>query len=93
MKNENRNEINLDKVHLAMRSLYRLAELQNMLSPDVLINNEKSLLSRYLLALNGAEILYLTRTFTSYYEEQRTKNALEDERLVLSIDQYLTRLN
>lgn len=88
-----RTEIDDIKVKAAMRSLYRLAELQKMLSPDILIDNEKSILTRHLLGLNGAEIIFMTKNFSEYYEDQQTQAALDDEILTKNFNKYITKLN
>lgn len=83
----------LIKIYSTMRSLYRFAELKEMGSPSVLIDNEKRILMRYLSSLRAEDILFLSKNFSSYYDEQRTQTALENEKMMESFDRYLIRLN
>lgn len=81
------------KVYAAMRSLYRFAELKKMGGPSILLDNEKDILMRYLSNLNPEDILFISKNFNSYYDEQCVQSALEDIELKGSFERYVTELN
>lgn len=83
----------LTKINAAMRSLYRFSELEKMDSPDIILDNERNILRRYLSELTAEEILYIVDNFKNYHKEQMTNTALEDERLAKKFTRYLAELN
>lgn len=83
----------LVKVNATMRSLYRFSELKSMDCPDIILDNEKNILRRYLIELTAEEILYMVDNFKKYYNKQVTITALEDERLAKNFTRYLSELN
>ncbi len=80
-------------VQKALRSLYRYAEFYKMKSPDIIIEMEKSILTKYLSVLTSEDILTLATNFNSYYENQQIQSALEDEYLAADFTRYLNGLN
>lgn len=82
-----------DKVHKAMRSLFRLNEFKEMHSPSILIDKEMDLLQKYLLNLDSTDILYLVKNFSTYFQSTRTESAADDERFAQEIERQMKALN
>lgn len=82
-----------DNVYLAMRSLYRYAELKKMNSPEVITDNEQTILIKRFSALTPEEILYLATNFNSYSAKTRTKDAVSDEQWAQEIDRLVKTVN
>jgi len=81
------------KIYSTMRSLYRLSELQSLGSPEVLIDTEKTLLSKHLSKLNAEEILFVATNFNEYMSKQKVESAIQDEVLAEDFSKYLRNLN
>ncbi len=76
-----------------MRSLCRFAELRKLGSPEILIENEKNILKKYMSNLTSEEILYISQNFNTFYEEQKKQSAIENERLTADFVKHLHNLN
>lgn len=82
-----------EKIHKAMRSLFRLNEFKEMHSPSILIDKEMDLLQKYLLGLDSSDILYLVKNFPTYFASTRTECAVDDEKYAQELERQMNNLN
>ena len=81
------------KINAAMRSLYRFSELKSHLSPDIIIDNEKTVLTNYLAQLNSDEILFIAQNFNQYCKNQRTQDEVDDQKIMDGFNLYIQNVN
>lgn len=89
----NKEQNSRNKIYATMRSLCRFAELRKLGSPEILIENERNILRKYMSDLTAEEILHISQNFNIFYEEQQKQSVIEDERLVADFAHYLHNLN
>lgn len=87
------NNIDTQKINSTLRSIYRLKELQKMMSPDILIDAEKQILLERVRALSALEILAIIDAFPEYYHEQCQQAAEDDQIFMIDFDQFIGNLN
>ncbi len=85
--------LDLNKINMAKRSLFRLMEFKKMQSPNILIEQEKKILSQRLLHLNQEEINYLSKTWQPYYNNQVVQQEINNHQDEQAFKQYLLQLN
>lgn len=76
-----------------MRSIYRLLELIDLKSPEILINNEKDILKKYLRKLSPQETIDIIKSYPVYHREQKEQDGLSNKKLTKDFDEYLRDLN
>lgn len=80
-------------VYPAMRSLFRLSEMATMGTPEVILDNERSILKKRVANLKADEILFMAVNYNNYAAEARTKTAIADQALAEDLSRFFKTAN
>lgn len=83
-----------EKIYATMRSLFRYYQLINSkYTPEILLENEKTILKKRLATLNEEEILFIAINFHSFMESQNLQSEMDNQNLAISFSKFLEHLN
>ena len=85
--------IDCEKISVTMRSLFRLYQLMEMNSPDILIDTEKEILKKKFETLNADEIYTIVINWEEYKAKQKTERVVGDISCEKGFDSSMRNLN
>ena len=81
--------VDLEKIHMALRSLYRFREMKDANMLEILLENECDLLRKRVAMLNAHEIFELIKLWPDYLTQQMALDVIDNQQF----EDHLLTLN
>lgn len=81
------------QVYRAMRSLFRYSLFMDKSYPDVMVEQEESILSDSFKELSAQEIYYVVTKWPEFSKQQSVEHELENDRLFSLLERDINSLN